>query len=196
MLKSSFGARFAAATIQTSVSFARFSLTWRLPICRRSGIDSRQIAPLARLLPFRSGKRGNKTSSYDTPWQNTGSIRPIKILAANGLSFAVNLKTILSVACSATSKPSKKQRKIFIPPLFERLHAWLGMAIVFAVWLAIPTAICIAILGAVLHRDLWGTITPPAGSVFVAAWVIYLLMGCLGPLIRRLKASRHVTPNT
>jgi hypothetical protein len=70
-------------------------------------------------------------------------------------------------------------------PLFERLYAWLGMAIVFALWLAIPAAICVVILGAVLHRDLWRIVTVPAVSVFIAAWSTYLVFGLLQPLFRR-----------
>jgi hypothetical protein len=70
-------------------------------------------------------------------------------------------------------------------PLFERLYAWLGMAIVFALFLAIPAAICVVILGAVLHRDLWRIVTVPAVSVFIAAWSTYLVFGLLQPLFRR-----------
>ena len=70
-------------------------------------------------------------------------------------------------------------------PLFERLYAWLGMAIVFALLLAIPAAICVVILGAVLNRDLWRIVTVPAVSVFIAAWSTYLVFGLLQPLFRR-----------
>jgi hypothetical protein len=80
-------------------------------------------------------------------------------------------------------------------PLLERLHAWLGMAIAFGMWLAIPLAICVIILDVVLHVDLWRTVTTPAVSAFVVAWIIYFLLGLLLALIQRIKTSRHVTPN-
>ena len=78
-------------------------------------------------------------------------------------------------------------------PLFHRLHTWLDMAIVFSTFLAIPVAVCIVLLGAFLHRDLWHPITGPAVTAFIVAYCVYMVSALLQPLLRRMHASRHTT---
>ena len=79
-------------------------------------------------------------------------------------------------------------------PLFHRLHAWLGIAIVFSTFLAIPGAICVVILGILLHRNLWRALTGPAITAFIIGYCTYLVFGLVQPLFWRMYRSRYATP--
>jgi len=78
-------------------------------------------------------------------------------------------------------------------PLFHRLQAWLGIAVVFSTFLAIPGAICVFILGIVLHQNVWRAVTGPAVTVFIIAYCGYMVFGLLQPLFWRMYRSRHAT---
>ncbi len=70
-------------------------------------------------------------------------------------------------------------------PLFDRLHARIGMAIVLAAYAAIPIGICLLIFSGFFHVDLFAAVATPAVFVFMVLYGLYLLMGLLRGLLRK-----------
>ena len=70
-------------------------------------------------------------------------------------------------------------------PLFDRLHARIGIAIVLAAYAAIPIGICLLILSALFHVYLFAAVATSAVFVVGILFGFYLLMPPLRALLRK-----------
>ena len=75
-------------------------------------------------------------------------------------------------------------------PLFDRIHARIGMAVVIMVWIAVPGYIAILAIQGMFHFDL-SVLIGPFGVVFIAGWSLYLFM----PLVRAILNKCHLWNN-
>ncbi len=76
-------------------------------------------------------------------------------------------------------------------PLFDRLHAKIGLTIVIMAWAAIPLGICLLIFSGLFHIRLFSAVATPAVSVFVALYVLYLLMPLARALLRKCRILKE-----